>query len=491
MKHKYQKKLFDIEVDFEHQLNSAKQFRDLSNELQKEFDKKGIVVSKKASIKKKSKNEWRILDKFQRDIEAYYLTLNYNDITERRRLYVRGDSPSGKSDLIWDYHIFRSHIDVREVFDDKWFSCENRKKLTSTQKQKWDFFFRPIKIKVGKYQRKKLKKVQEELNQIEEELRVATIVLAITLLVIFMGAWKNGSVGMLIVISAIILVSLMKYLSNIDIIALLCKMINKKKWIRAYEDEIDNLESQIDEIVVPSSSEIVKCLEKEIGQLNTEAVRKLSIDKAGVKTPDSDSNPLNLCGISLFSHAIFQPDFQRVIFDRLGKQTQNFYGYRAYENGYIPSGWYMTFTFLACKRVCISGFYYDFILGQRVNQLNKEYFYEDLIGNSVNTNRVDDPFDNQDSKTVEVDVVKMSFRDSRKIAISLKNEKTYKDIQERIKNQKLKDDLEARSLIEDDDERLIAKLILSEDNADTNADIMVDFVRKKLDEVKDKIKFTQ
>ena len=491
MEREYQKKLFKLEVDFEHQLNSAKQFRDLSKQLREKFDSEGIVVSKKASIKKKSKNEWRILDKFQRDIEAYYLTLNYNDITERRRLYVRGDTPSGKSDIIWDYHIFRSHIDVREVFDDKWFSCENREKLTAMQRQKWDFFFRPIKIKVGKYQRKKLKKVQEELNQIEEELRVATIVLAITLLTIFMGAWKNGSVGMLIVISVIILVSLMKYLSNIDIIALLNTWISKKKWIRAYEDEIYNLESQIDEIVVPSSSQIVKSLEKEIYQLNTEAVRKLSIDKATVQTPDSDSNPLNLCGISLFSHAIFQPDFQRVIFNRLGKQTQNFYGYRPYKNGYMPSGWYMTFTFLDHKRVCISGFYYDFILGQRVNQLNKEYFYEDLIGNSVNTNRVDDPFDNQDGKTVEVDVVKMSFRDSRKIAISLKNIKTYKDIQERIKDQESMGEFEARSLIEDDDEKLIAKLILSKTNADTNADKMVKHVRKKLDEVKDKIKFTQ
>jgi len=396
-------------------------------------------------------------------------------------------TPSGKSDIIWDYYAFSPQIDVREAFGGKLFSGENRKKLTtSIQRQKWDFFFRPIKKKIGEYQRNELKEVQKEFDKAKKERRNAIIILTIALLPMLIGAWINGLVGAIIILIVLIITFInRKYLSEKDIISPCKTMKRKKKWIRAYEDEIDNLEYQISKIAVPSSLRIVKWLEEEIHLLNEEARIKLSIHEATVLTPDS-ANPLNLRGISLFGHAIFQPDFKSKVSKRLGKQKQNFYGYRTYKNGYIQSGWYMAFIFLTHKKSCISTLYYDFIKGQPVDQFNKQYYYEDLIGNIVKTYRVDDPFEQRDNKTVEVDVVEMSFTDGKIMEVSLKNKKTTKDIRERIKHRREIRELEARNPIEDT-EKLIAELVLSDTNSDTNADIMRKHIIRKLDQVKVKV----
>jgi len=483
MKQKYQNKLFELEV-FDHDMDSVKQFRDLSKQLREAFENEGIKVSEIASVKKKSKNEWHIIDESKRDIKAYHLKWNYDEITEKEWIDISGDSPSGKSDSIWDYHAFSPEIDVREVFEDDLFSGENRKKLTTeTQRKKWDFFFRPIKRKVGEYQRRKLKKAQEKFNTAKRDFWGSIILLVIASLPMIVGIWQNDLIRFLIIGILIILELLFrKWLSDIDIFALLHTMIRKRKWIRAYKDEIKNLEYQISKIIVPSSLRIVKWLEEEIHLLNEEARIKLSIHEATVLTPDS-ANPLNLRGISLFGDAIFQPDFKSKVSERLGKQKQKFFGYRTYKNGYIHSGWYMAFIFLTHKKSCISTLYYDFIQGQPIDRFNKQYYYEDLIGNSVNTYRVDDPFKKEDNKTVEVDAVEMSFMDGRIMAVSLKNKKTSKDIRERIKLQKSIRELEARSPIEDT-EKLIAELILSDTNSNTNADIMIKHIRRKLDKVK-------
>lgn len=499
MERKYQRKLFDIEVDFEHKLNSAKQFRDLSNQLRKKFDNKKIVVSEKASIKKKSKIEWRIIDESNRDIEVYRLKWNYDDYTERKWIDVYGDTPSGKSDIIWDYHAFSPKIDVREVFGGQLFNGENRKKLTTeTQKQKWDFFFRPIESKIGEYQRKRLEKVQEKFNRAKKEFIIAVIVLVV-LSVLFLGLWQYRSDPMviLIIVSLMILGLLLnrKWLSRVDMPELLSTMRRKKKWIRAYSDEIDNLEYQIDEIVVPHSLKILKWLEEEIIELSIGAQITLSIDQGTALKALPNFNPLNLDGISIFNHAIFQPNFKGTIFDRLGKQAQNFYGYWTYKGGYIQSGWYMEFIFLTHEKVCTSTLYYDFIRGQTVYQSDKQYYYKDLIGNSVVTRRVDDPFHNKENKTVKMDIIKTSFKDSQVIAISLKNIKTSENIRNRIKQQKSMHESETHSSIEDN-EKLIADILLSDTNSYDNAEFMIKHIRRELYRVKiksneDKIKLSQ
>jgi len=94
MEREYQDKLFELEVDFEDKLNTAKQFVDLSKQLQKAFYNEDIHLYKKAKVVKdeENDNEWRIIDESGTDIEAYHLKLNYDEITERKWIDISGDS---------------------------------------------------------------------------------------------------------------------------------------------------------------------------------------------------------------------------------------------------------------------------------------------------------------------------------------------------------------------------------------------------------------
>lgn len=430
--------LFSISIK-NSKLPRSSAYSQLDEEIKNEFSKRNIYISPDTPIiKKQNKTQWRIAMENGNNVRAFAIELDFNRNDDTEIISVYEDTLSGFPKNIWDFKIFYSGMLNSKTNRKLSYDGSVRRNLNTKQKKKWDYFFKPDFNIVEKRFIRLEEDYERELKHAESKLQASNFyifgLIGLISSIFFIGSTEIfgtfESVGYLVILSLITLVFGAIFLLKLaqDKISINHKKLKNeinviKSYLIGFKNEKEKLKAQLEDRNVPSTNEILKWLQEETNELHSIVKSKYLFDEKEKKEWKK-----------LKSFAIYQPEF-KTITKQFPKQIDTFFAFKYIQDELIYSGQFFIFLFLTDNKICISKLFYDFILGKKYKEENKEYHFTDLVGIAINSTIINDPFNEHSSANEEESAIWMSFIDSNSIQIVIINDDISSDIVRRLENQ--------------------------------------------------------
>ncbi|MGH1366740.1 MAG: hypothetical protein ACRBF0_24490 [Calditrichia bacterium] len=408
-------------------------FGSLEKEVKDKFESNRISIRSDSPIlKTKNKNEWRIISEEKEKIRAFRIRLSFSKNTDEEILTVFPDTVSGLPSSLWDFNVFTSDVHLSRTKRKLYYSASIRPKLLEKQKQKWDFFFRPDIEKLNN-------NFDEIIDRCEMELEQATDLLSSsTKYLLFSGILVVSAVIsfqfqywlMFFLLLAIILLiftpytffKVIKNTISLNIEELKNEVNKLELYLDHFRKEKEIVLEQLNDIKLPSIDEILRWREEEIAQM-----REISKE---IYFLDADESPKT---DTLNGFAIYQPEFKEMS-ELFPKNLSSFFGFKKVANSLFHSGMFLVFIFQNDSKICISKFFYNFILSKKFREENLEYHYSDLVGIAINSILINNPFKDEEVENKEIDTIWISFTDSKSVELAIMDKDTSNDIVDRLAN---------------------------------------------------------
>ena len=383
-------------------------------------------------IRNEKESKWRIVSEKGNGVDAYALTIDFNQNDDLETINVYKDTLSGFPNSIWDFEIFSSGMVNGKSKRKILYNGKNRYRLNHKQKQKWDYFFRPeLNIVEERFTRLSQKYTRELLNANSKLTKsIASIIIIVLILAFFyfdgleMLNWR-WDIDLILILLALgygftFLIGIISNKISLNLIKLNREAEILKHYLKGFEEEKAKLYSQLAERQVPKETEILTWMQEEAHELESVSRSKYVFD------PEEEIQTKRLN-----SFAIYQPEFT-IVKQSFAKEIDTFYAFRYIPGTLLYSGQFFVFIFLTGNKICISKLFYDFILGKKYKEANREYHFTDLVGIAINSILVNNPFELESDLTDEVSAIWMSFMDSNSMEIAIIDDDTSSDIVSRI-----------------------------------------------------------
>jgi len=410
-------------------LPRASRFGILDDVIRSTFDQKRIYIESGAPIlETKKRNEWRIVSEKNSSIDAYRLRLLYDVNVGEERVEVYRDSVSGLPLDLWGFRIFTSNLHSPGSRQKFYYTGEQRSDLTGKKKLKWDYFFRPdVEILSNEFDNL-ISEYEDELISAKAILKRSWQSIGILAALLFGGylgvTYDSFSYGFLCLIFAFFMIiymafSLVRHRISLNTTHLKQDVKNLKLYLKAFNEEKNKVFGQLEEIQIPIHEDVQTWLNEEIGHMEEESKNKYVFS-------DKIQKQDVLSGLG-----IYQPEF-RDIASQFPNRINSFFGFRYAEGKLLYSGLFLVFVFQTDKKICITKFFYDFILSKKYREENLEYHYTDLVGVAIKSKLVNNPFKDNDIENKEINTIWMSFMDSNNIEIAIIDKDTSDSIADRM-----------------------------------------------------------
>ena len=432
--------LFKIEKEeFPERLfrNSAKGF--VVPEVRRKFKKNNISLSKSSyfkahrwtdtSLKKPKEKVTKVLiDKGAKEIKAYYFW------EEEEQYNVKKGPASGQSSLLSNHSVYEIGVPTVNEEENKktifLISGDEREKLQGKQRQKWDYFFRIYYPQIGKQQKRRIKKLNKEIEEWKKKIKNEYLLIGMLILGMILFI-TSGELAIQSI--AILCIATMGWL-GLKVRKLSQKIEIAQRWIHTYKLEIKYLQNQVPpKEEIPTENQIEEWLVQELNELEEEAIKELDIDPSQLLPLDQDQNFRDgLKSIFIEEIGISQP---KKVHGRDYVNAHHMEAIRVRRNGLPHFGvYYFQFIFLTADKITVLGFFYDFILNRKQGNISDEFYYSDVV--SVVTKRISitSPFD--ESVQWELDVFKLGVPNSESIQVALSDMAIIDDMNERIEAKK-------------------------------------------------------
>ncbi|MEM9544708.1 MAG: hypothetical protein AAGA77_01975 [Bacteroidota bacterium] len=439
-------------------LPKASFFSELDQELKSQFKDNEISLPGDTPIfRVRNKSEWRLVSESRATANAYRLVLEYNAEEDSEIISVYTDTLTGLPKDVWDFKIFSTDLVYHKSKKPIYFDASMRKSLSSKQKKKWDFFFRPNTSLLAKKFDTLINRYEEDYLKIKSKITRSIgccIILFLILLYTYI-AFKYIGIGkgfMALFIFTIYSIAFFFLVTKSTIsinIAMLRNEFNIiKSYLEGYNLEKEFAFKQLDEIEIPSKNQVLNWMNEEYDLLHSSAKSKFYF-------PNQQPPEVKTVMTSAFS----QPEFKEIR-QRFPDMINSFYAIKSINGNITYSGQYILLIFMTNDMLGLSTMYYDFILGKKYIEENKEYHYSDLVGIALKSKIINDPLENESKTNLEVNAIWLSFKDSREMEIILINENAPYEIEK-----KLEDKRDEQITISDD---------LLNDDSSTQDDISLD-----------------
>lgn len=416
-------------------LPRARFFGQLENPIQSGFKQHSIHIDRSSPIlKSNQKNIWRVVSENNHSIESFKLELSYNKNSDEEVVKVFEDTVSGLPKQLWDFKIFTSDVHTPISKQKIYYTGATRHGLSTKQKLKWDFFFRPDIDKLNDEFDSLIFRCEDDLSEATKILSksIRTVIICALVFLVYFRVHDSEEIGvtlpialLAIALSIYLFFSLLNGKLSLNINKLRKEVKSLKLYLNAFREERSSVFADLEDIDIPDGAQIDQWIDEEIMSMQEESKGKFIFS-------DSKKEIDTLRGFAIYQLEFI--DIQK----RFSKKITTFYGFRVFQKKLIYSGLYVVFIFQNDEKICISKFFYDFILSKKFREENLEYHYSDLVGVAINSKLIHNPFEEQDQEesveNKEINTIWISFTDSNDVQIAVIDKDTSESIAQRLIN---------------------------------------------------------
>lgn len=300
---------------------------------------------------------------------------------------------------------------------------ELQKDNNSNQKRKWDYFFRPHNLLIGKHQKKQVLELEDEIEDMKKQNQKNLILYGCALVAaICLGIFVSEMIFLAIpLIVLVYLPLLIKFQKQKKL---------KEKWILSLTHEIKQLYQQVP-VDIPSDEQMEAWLFEEIQHLKDKAIEELILDRDMILAIEGN-DPWGHPGITIPDWGAIQPKKTN------GRDRVNDVHLKSFRvtkrNQLLFAVYYIQFIFLTKEQIAIYNTFYDFILGKPIGHTTHQYHYQDVVSIGTSNDTVPNIFD--EHSEFDITLIQIAVSNNNPLQIALTDEKVIEDINKRIEENK-------------------------------------------------------
>ncbi|PHN03440.1 hypothetical protein [Flavilitoribacter nigricans] len=360
------------------------------------------------------------------------------DIDEEELMIIEvNDITPTISDDLNDYPIFRTGTPyvldgIKKFFIDG----KERRKLSGTQLNKWDYFFRLSKTELARRHKKLIEdfKTEKELYH-ERRLEKFAWFFLILAGVYFCYYWTG-------ILPANLLFLICFYKFRNSVIMPLFFLSRKVVVFHSYALDLEKEQRYLQSLVyqnhplpyqiMVSDQQISQWLNEEILTLDRLAVQELRLGgqiiplKGTLKSRKTKGLNIEEWGMVQANEVLGKDILEKHYFNHQ-------LGLRVNDGSPMYAIYYIYFIYMTAETIGIYGLFYDFILEKKIGGITNQYYYRDIV--SIGTEQVESKILNHSYELETLQII-ISFYNDQRISFTLTDEKLIKRLRDQIEAKK-------------------------------------------------------
>lgn len=270
------------------------------------------------------------------------------------------------------------------------------------QKQKWDFFYRPVPALIGRPQRKRIHALEAEVLGAQARLRRLKVRLTAALAVAGLAAALVALAEARLALIPVLLAAVAGLAFRIEKAKIDQQIASTQQLIASLENEIAKLRRQIPE--APEATVVEGWLGEELRAMERRCLAEILNEPVDERTLEAKIRHEAICdevrGLLIRGWGLLQPDSMRGpmgsektglhrVLEEIGPGIAT---WRRGSNGQpIYRVLYLQYIFLLDKNINIYGFFYDFVTRKQYGRRSETYQYNHISNYSIRETEIAQP----------------------------------------------------------------------------------------------------